>query len=843
MSSDKKTEPSYPYFEERMKLYGITPAVNKIKLVKYDADSKENLLEELPVFSGSERGIDILIYSIDRIQATFKPKDSRWSRSNVITRLEKPFLDAKRKEHKYNIPRGAESLPFFPPALVEKFEKKEKIKTLVATEGYFKAFKASMYGLDILAFSSISTYKEKDKGTLHSDIIRLIQTCEVENFIWLADGDANRISLKRLADGGDIYERPNFFFSSCTNIRRLLDDYEVNKYFCYVESSKVDGQPKGLDDLLIALPGKEQEIIEDLTQLSRQPMYFFREDMTYNTAKIRKHFRLHNINEFVEYHCEIIEQYRKLNMTGYAEAPDLKKKEFVFNGTKYKWDEEKSNCVVVVPADAKRYFRVGDQYHEKIQVPNKYGQLEKRFHRRMKQTIIDDYGKRFVTHIPKFKAFCNVPDHTNYQEVISSCYNMYYPFEHEPTEGEYTYTMSFLEHIFGKGTIRVNHKTKGWIEVKEIDLGLDYIQLLFQQPQQTLPILCLVSRENGTGKTTFAKWLKMLFTENAAIVGNSELANDFNASWAGKLLVICDETKIDKLVVVERVKSLSTADKIFMNSKGKDHVEIDFFAKFLFLSNNEENFIYAGEDDVRYWVRKIPVIQELFVGMLEEMKEEIPAFLHFLNTRKMATEQLHRAWFYPELIKTEALKRVIEFSQSTVEKELRQNVRDMFFDHGSDEILMTLDSINETFFRNKWERNYLRKVLTDKLKVEMYHTFEYAGLEYKSEQDVKDANDDAYDPSKLQKRFKTIRHSFPKWELMKNEGKVKKERVYQQDNGRPYVFKIEKFLLPAEIETRYVDDETKNDLKINSNEPGSWGAREVAGVKSISAGEQDNLPF
>src|SRR4029077_3302317 len=124
--------------------------------------------------------------------------------------------------------------------------------------------------------------------------------------------------------------------------------------------------------------------------------------------------------------------------------------------------------------------------------------------------------------------------------------------------------------------------------------------------------------------------LKQIFGSNTAIVGNQDLAGDFNAHWSTKLLVICDETKIDKQVVVEKVKSLSTADKIMMNAKGKDHVEIDFFGKFIFLTNNEENFIYASEDDVRYWVRKVPVIKDLNVTMLQDMIDEIPSFLSFL---------------------------------------------------------------------------------------------------------------------------------------------------------------------------------------------------------------------
>lgn len=838
INSDAKT-----YFQSRMQLYGITDDINKIQLFQYNADTRENELINFSVFSHSDKGIDILIYTLDRLQANFKPEGSRWSKPNVITRLEVPFVDSKGKERKYNIPKGAGTLPFFPPSLIDKFEQKVKIKTLVITEGYFKAFKAAMHGLDIVGLSSITHYKDKEKGTLHADIIRLIRTCQVENVIWLADGDCNRISLKALTAGEDIYKRPNQFYSSCESIRRLLDDYDVQKYFCYVESTRVEGLPKGLDDLLIALPGKEHEVIEDLLSLSRPPQYFFREDMTYNAAKIRRHFRLHNINEFVEYHCEVLEQFKKLAIGEEGnDIPDLKKKEFVWIGTKYTWDEKENACKVVVPGDAKRYFRVGDQYYEKVEIPNKYGELEKTFHRRLKQTIIDDYGKQFVEHIPKYKAFCNVPDHNNYQEIIHNCYNMYFPFEHEAFEGDFFYTMSFLKHIFGDKEIRVKHKEKGELIVNEIDIGLDYIQILYKQPQQILPILCLVSKEQGTGKTTLVNWLKLLFTQNVAIVGNAELANDFNASWAGKLLVVCEEAKIDKTVVVEKVKALSTGNKIFMNAKGKDHVEIDFFAKFIFNTNNEENFIYAGEDDVRYWVRKVPVVQDLFVDLLEQMKEEIPAFLDFLNKRPLKTEKLHRAWFYPELIKTDALKKVIAFSQSTVEKELRHHIRDMFFDHGVSQVLMTLDSINETFFRNKYERNYLRNVLNDKIKVDMYHVYEYQGQEFATMEELTATVGNTIDMKSVVKRYKTRRHAYPKWELIRADNKLRRERVFVQENGRPYVFRIDKFLLREEIETRWIDPETANDVNIHSKEAESWGAAaEVA--ETSRAGKQDDLPF
>lgn len=853
--SEKRQE-AENYFKDRMSLYGITDELNQVKLWRSVPGKINNELVTFPVFSPCDDGIEILVYSINRSLKSYKNDQEftddgnevvkrTWSKDFKLVRYTTPRVDSKGKEHKYHIPKGAGTQPFFPPQIIEKFEKKEKIKTLVLTEGYFKAFKGCMHGLDVIGLSSITHYKNKETGTLHPDILAIISTCKVEKFIWLADADANRISIKALSNGDDIYKRPAQFFNTCQQLMTLLSDYDFQKFFAYIVSENIEGEPKGLDDLLIALPDKVEEIIEDLTTYGKPPTYFWREDMSISTSKIRKHFYLHNVNEFVEFHSEQMTKARNKAGLSTTTIPEIKNTEFVWNGTKYSWDHTSSECKISVPADAKRYFRVGDIYYEKIQIPNKYGQLEHTFHRRLKQTIIDDHKQTILTHVPKYKAFCNVPDHVNYQDVIHNCYNMYFPFEHEAEEGDCPHTLTFMRHIFGNRDIKVHHKEKGEIKVNELELGLDYVQLLYTRPQQMLPILCLVSKEQGTGKTTFVNYLKLLFTQNAAIVGNADLANDFNAFWAGKLLIICEEAKIDKTVVVEKVKALSTGNKIFMNAKGKDHIEMDFFAKFIFNTNNEENFIYASEDDVRYWVRKIPPVQELFVNLLEEMQEEIPAFIDFLTKRKLVTEKLHRAWFYPDLIRTEALKKVIAFSQSTVEKELREHLRGIFFEHGVSSIMMTVDAINESFFRNKYERKYLRNVLTDKLKVDMYYELEYNGIFYSNKATAKETLGEKYDEKLFRKVYKTKRHSYPRWERVMKDGSTDRVRVWVSDNGRPFVFPIEKFLLKEEIETRWIDPDAKMEVQMNEslNTP-SWGQTQDAREKNNPLTQvDDGLPF
>ena len=167
-------------------------------------------------------------------------------------------------------------------------------------------------------------------------------------------------------------------------------------------------------------------------------------------------------------------------------------------------------------------------------------------------------------------------------------------------------------------------------------------RLCFSSDPGKARTLYLLTAENNTGKSTFIKWLKAIFTNNCTIIGNAELSNDFNAGWATRLIVACEESFIDKKPVIEKIKALSTGDKIVINQKGRDHVEVDFFGKFILASNNEDSFIIASKRDIRYWVRKIPVPATDKIDILNSMIEEVPHFLYFLNKREMHSRQKSR---------------------------------------------------------------------------------------------------------------------------------------------------------------------------------------------------------
>lgn len=790
------------YFSDRMQKLGITEEVNRVKLlksVKQENKIYENELVYVPVFKEVEKGIEIPVYNLKRETIRIEKEGSRYKKDWSITRLENPIVKSNGDVIKYLMPKGSGSHPFFPPHLLDKFEAKEKVETLYITEGFIKAFVAGMNGIDMIGVASITHLKEKGTGALHSDILAFIIICQVKRVIWLMDGDANDLSSK-LVDGKevDLYSRPSQFFSTISTFKQLLDDYNVDKYFMHpdcdaiVNEFKVPrAEVKGIDDVLIYFPEKVEDIKADLESVSKPGFWFQKFNVTTGLSKVRDYFRLNNVNTFYLFHAERNEH--------------IKNKEFIFHGTHYLYNDDKGECEVKIPADAKNYFRSADFYYKWVNKPNKYKIEERIFSERQKGTIRDDHGKDIFQHIPKYDGMCNIPDHVNYQQVIKGFFNLYSPLnftadEELSSEEDCATIIGFIHHIFGDNNVSFIHpKTKERKTYSNFELGLDYIELLYKNPAQILPILCLVSKENMTGKTTFGKLMRQIFGSNCAIIGNADMANDFNAHWATKLLVICDETKIDKQAVVEKVKSLSTSDKIMMNAKGKNQVEIDCISKFILISNNEDNFIYATDDDTRYWVLKIPVIQNDNPDLLVEMVEEIPAFLAFLEKRKLVTEKLSRAWIHTSLLMTDALKKVQQNSLPTIIKELNFHITQKFMDFNVDEFMMTTTDVRKEFFNNKYEANYVKKALVDDLKMELYHEFRVDEKDFYTYEQALDFAKGKYHSENeldvmrhIEKTEKVKRYSFPRHEY--DSGKKENLAVDVFNNGRPYVFKRERFL-------------------------------------------------
>ena len=291
------------------------------------------------------------------------------------------------------------------------------------------------------------------------------------------------------------------------------------------------------------------------------------------------------------------------------------------------------------------FIRVGSTYYKWVEQPLLDGSVVKKYIPWTLEALRQDYGKKFIADIPRYDGFCTVPSHTNYQKEVGSFLNLYQPLRHGETWEEHcTTTLGLINHIFDE----------------QYDLGMDYLQLLYKEPTQKLPILLLVSTERNTGKTTFLNFLKLLFQDNATFNTNEDFRSQFNADWAGKLLIMVDEVLLSRREDSERLKNLSTARTYKVEAKGKDRSEVEFFAKFVLCSNNESFPVIIDPEEIRYWVRKVEPLEDDDPNFLRHIEEEIPQFLfHLRHGRSLTTTKESRMWFNPKLIHTEALDHII----------------------------------------------------------------------------------------------------------------------------------------------------------------------------------------
>jgi len=301
-----------------------------------------------------------------------------------------------------------------------------------------------------------------------------------------------------------------------------------------------------------------------------------------------------------------------------------------------------------------KYMRIGTSLYKIVRRPLISGDYTDEKILWSYETLRQDYGKNNLPEIEKYDGFCILPDHVNYQQAYGTYLNQYEPINHIPCQGEFPHIRSFLEHIFGE----------------QIKLGLDYLQILYARPTQMLPILLLVSNERNTGKTTFLRFLKMIFGKNATFNTNEDFRSQFNADWAHRLLVLVDELLLNKMEDTEKIKNLSTAGDYKIEAKGKDRREIEFFAKFVLCSNNERNPIIIPKEEVRFWVRKINPVEKDNIRLREQMVTEIPHFLHFLLNRELSTRNESRMWFNPAMLETPALQKIKKYNTNKVEMEI-----------------------------------------------------------------------------------------------------------------------------------------------------------------------------
>ncbi len=688
------------YFQKRMDELGAT----KEDLLTTIIDGKSSTEEDCFSCDLKTGNIEILITSLDG-QLIYYEKEEQ-QKLYKLKRLAKPKGSAK-----YLLPKSGGTYPFFPEPLKQHYKAKKPIDILYITEGAFKAFKGCLHGMAVIGLSSITHYRDakstKQKPRLHEDIIKLIEVCQVKQVVILWDGDCRNIDKKNLELEQELSKRPKGFFEAVKKTRDLIKSAKLEHYpkvyFGTIRTENIDDRPKGLDDLLILMQKQSDQklratIKKALSLESKDNPYFYFCHISNNSETLCEYFCLNDAKQFYNKHVELIGE-----------------KEFIYKGDRYRYSETKNELDLLQPQFLQDLRWIGDDFFQLVDVPipSKGDKLltMKKLQKVMKSTLKDLYGRGFMRFMRgmHYIGFCNVPNHFNYQFEIPTesgkYYNKYFPFEHEPEKGNCDSILMFIRHIFGE----------------QYEMGLDYLELLLIKPTQKLPVICFYSPENSTGKSIFGALLCNIFKNNIVFINNDDLKSEFGLDrFADKLVAICDETLLERKKDVERIKYVSTAEEALMiNPKGMSAYLLHTYVKLIFNSNNLR-MIHASENDERFWVIRTYKPKHKDPDLLEKMKLETNAFVHFLKHRKLSTEKKGRMWFDPELIRTATLEQVVRVNEHGDVQELRRKLEDYFIDFPYEQQLMlsTKDIIDE-LMQGK-SRAWIEEILSNRLGVCKY---------------------------------------------------------------------------------------------------------------------------
>lgn len=351
------------------------------------------------------------------------------------------------------------------------------------------------------------------------------------------------------------------------------------------------------------------------------------------------------------------------------------------------------------------YIRVGVDYFKRITKVDRFGIKRHELKKWTKDEIKEDHGKNYIKDIQHYDDFVLHPDNINYMPVVNGSYNLYGEFSHLPSLGAWNWTRVLLEHVFGD----------------QFDMGIKYLQVLYQLPQQPLPVLVLVSKERSTGKSTFFDWLMALFGTNMVIINPEDITSSFNSIYAYANIIGIEETFIEKQASVEKIKSLSTLKTISVNMKFVQNFKLPFFGKIIMASNNVDKFMKIDNEEIRFWVRKLNTPTITNHNILNDMISEIPAFLHHLTTLPKVDTSKSRMVFLPEELKNDTLEVVKKESHSYLYQELTERFQDWFMNHDQahSSVYCTALDIKEKFYLNNSQVRHaqIRNCLRDEFQL------------------------------------------------------------------------------------------------------------------------------
>jgi hypothetical protein len=281
--------------------------------------------------------------------------------------------------------------------------------------------------------------------------------------------------------------------------------------------------------------------------------------------------------------------------------------------------------------------------------------------KRDNQRIKETFSPSAIKNCPYFAEWTSIAGHGSRHIFYKDGKLNRYPKIMAEEFDTYTPVLdSMVKHVFGNSD-------------EEFRSGMEYLRVLWQTPYQKLPILCLVSKEQGTGKTTFGgEFMSMLFSGGCTSINKQQVLEGRFNSYETHVVAAFEEISSAR-TVTEKLKAISTAGVVSVEEKGKDIFSFDSYCHIILLTNNEDRFGSFDETDTRYWVRKLGKIKHKMPHAEWHKKAiaEIPGFRWKLENMKEWDNRQWvdkgRTWFRPEAVRTDAWDVVSRNSITSIE--------------------------------------------------------------------------------------------------------------------------------------------------------------------------------
>ncbi|HMW40281.1 MAG: hypothetical protein K1X68_10790 [Saprospiraceae bacterium] len=616
-------------------------------------------------------------------------------------------------DRKCSVPEPGQGYDLFlTKEITRKLKSETSIPNLILSNHYPAVYWCNKLGIDAIGVPQWTAWSQINVRDLFADLYLIIEKCKVESITIIMDRDLFDITWE---EGKDLYLRPFEHYKVLERMKACLNN-GITLYWAYPHPDLItgDGSLYGLLENYSQDPEALQLLIDDLSTKTGPRKLTVRENIT--------RMGLNQIKEFWGIQGGGAEFFEK-NSKSIGLEP------FVYNGYIYQYNFDSDRAEFVRSKEAGLFLAVGSNYFKINTNLDFHGFKYQMLDRITKEGLRSKYNKMSKSHfeaflkdIPYFDKFGNLPDNINYRDNwtivddvnpdnTTNYYNLYRRISHQPTKGDCPLSLNLIKHVFG--THEMLHKGQ---KITGMDLGLDYMKLLYEKPTEFLPILCLISKEQKTGKSTYPEWIKAIFQENVIKVPAADLSGRFTSYFISKLLIYVEEALISKKEDVERLKDLVTAIKHKFEEKGINAVEVDTFLKVILTSNNETTFAPIEDTDVRFWVRKLKRIQG---GPIHDFKNklyaEIPHFLYYLQERSFTTEWEDRGWFHNSLIYTEELGRIRQSSTSGNEDIIKDAILDYMTKYGLLTCKLTVSDIQEMIDDNQLTKSkityYLKSVI------------------------------------------------------------------------------------------------------------------------------------